>query len=656
MEEEIGFIEKQNELYEKLPTIEKATALFSEDIVDIMKEISDLDMGLISADLIKSNYLGNRKLDIDLSLNNTSLSTEVTYKGLTVTLNTGASFQIDFTVLDENQNPVVEELSSYASIYNRLITGIAAYNDAESDPQLHVLNTEIDVINDTLSSLPTLIRIRDVDGNASNIDRIQLQAYSGSSLETNPAYFWAKTTSALQTLANRAGDIIALGNDIGSIIALASKTDEIQYLYDDKEKLTGAGQSLYTNLTKMQEIHTQLTGLIAIYDDIKVGGPNLINTVANATYKAKVEVVAEPTYKTQVELVADNVANVNAVADNEFNINAVNDNKLNIDAVFAKLTELTNISTNMVQILASADNAAIASDKAGEAKAYRDELTALTAEAQTLDAGQSVKVTYDVNTGVWLISIPKGDKGDKGDAFQVNSVGALADRGLYDSQQKGFSFLALDESKIYFKLSDADADWSAGSPFGKGEKGDQGVGISGITKTATSGNIDTYTITYTDATIQTFDVINSDVSSVNGRTGAITLTKTDVGLENVDNTSDELKPISTAQQTAFDLKADKTDTDTKFNTTDVKTANYTALANDLVLCDTSAGAFTLTLPATPPADTKVRILDVATSFSTNNLIIGRNAQTIMALAEDSGLKTDNASVVLKFINNDWRLI
>lgn len=45
------------------------------------------------------------------------------------------------------------------------------------------------------------------------------------------------------------------------------------------------------------------------------------------------------------------------------------------------------------------------------------------------------------------------------------------------------------------------------------------------------------------------------VASVAGRTGAVTLTKTDVGLGNADNTSDAAKPVSTAQQTALDLKA-----------------------------------------------------------------------------------------------------
>ena len=49
----------------------------------------------------------------------------------------------------------------------------------------------------------------------------------------------------------------------------------------------------------------------------------------------------------------------------------------------------------------------------------------------------------------------------------------------------------------------------------------------------------------------------NQVNSVAGKTGDVTLVKNDVGLGNVDNTSDTNKPISTAQQTAIDTKVDK---------------------------------------------------------------------------------------------------
>lgn len=49
---------------------------------------------------------------------------------------------------------------------------------------------------------------------------------------------------------------------------------------------------------------------------------------------------------------------------------------------------------------------------------------------------------------------------------------------------------------------------------------------------------------------------SAPVSSVNGKTGAVTLAKADVGLGNVDNTPDSAKPVSTAQAAAIAAKMD----------------------------------------------------------------------------------------------------
>lgn len=57
-----------------------------------------------------------------------------------------------------------------------------------------------------------------------------------------------------------------------------------------------------------------------------------------------------------------------------------------------------------------------------------------------------------------------------------------------------------------------------------------------------------------------------EVLSVAGKTGVVTLNKGDVGLGNVDNTSDANKPVSTAQANADDLRL-------------LKTANLSDLAN-----------------------------------------------------------------------------
>lgn len=73
----------------------------------------------------------------------------------------------------------------------------------------------------------------------------------------------------------------------------------------------------------------------------------------------------------------------------------------------------------------------------------------------------------------------------------------------------------------------------------------------------------------------------SAVTSVNTRTGAVTLAKADVGLANVDNTSDASKPISTATQTALSLKANSSDLAGKANTADLAAVATTGVYTDL---------------------------------------------------------------------------
>lgn len=84
--------------------------------------------------------------------------------------------------------------------------------------------------------------------------------------------------------------------------------------------------------------------------------------------------------------------------------------------------------------------------------------------------------------------------------------------------------------------------------------------IKGIFPTGTAAQISTGTDTtpqvWKAADLKTASMAASPVQSVSGRTGAVTLAKADVGLGNVDNTADTAKPVSTAQQTAINAKAD----------------------------------------------------------------------------------------------------
>ncbi len=214
------------------------------------------------------------------------------------------------------------------------------------------------------------------------------------------------------------------------------------------------------------------------------------------------------------------------------------------------ITDANVVITNNDKATTNA-NAVTCTEKA----VIASQILAMTASASTLVAGSPASASFNPTTGIMSFGIPAGPKGDKGDAFVVNAIGTLAGRTAYDLQPINFTYYATDIGEIYFKLSATSGDWSIGSPFGKGDTGDTGNGIASITLIGSVANIDTYRILYTDATFFDFDVTNGSVTSVAGRTGDVTLTKTDVGLSNVDNTSDLLKPLSTAEINALALKA-----------------------------------------------------------------------------------------------------
>jgi hypothetical protein len=81
---------------------------------------------------------------------------------------------------------------------------------------------------------------------------------------------------------------------------------------------------------------------------------------------------------------------------------------------------------------------------------------------------------------------------------------------------------------------------------------------------------------------------------------------------------------------------------------EVKTANYTAADKEGILADTSGGAFTVTLPATPATGAQVIVADPTGDWDTNNLTIDRNGKTISGVAEDLVCDISGASVQLVY--------
>ena len=91
--------------------------------------------------------------------------------------------------------------------------------------------------------------------------------------------------------------------------------------------------------------------------------------------------------------------------------------------------------------------------------------------------------------------------------------------------------------------------------------------------------------------------------------------------------------------------------------TTVKTTGFTASSGEGYFCNTTSGAFTVTLPASPSAGDIVAVKDYANTFDTNNLTIGRNSEPIEGSTSNATIDVEGQSVTLVYIDGTqgWKV-
>ena len=89
-----------------------------------------------------------------------------------------------------------------------------------------------------------------------------------------------------------------------------------------------------------------------------------------------------------------------------------------------------------------------------------------------------------------------------------------------------------------------------------------------------------------------------------------------------------------------------------------KTADFTAANGEGYFIDTSGGAVTMTLPASPSAGDIVAFKDYSGDFSTNNLTIGRNSSNLDGASSDKAIDTNNTSMSLVYVDatQGWKSV
>jgi hypothetical protein len=81
-----------------------------------------------------------------------------------------------------------------------------------------------------------------------------------------------------------------------------------------------------------------------------------------------------------------------------------------------------------------------------------------------------------------------------------------------------------------------------------------------------------------------------------------------------------------------------------------KTAGFTGVSGNGYFIDTSSGAITVNLPASPSAGDIMALADYAGTAATNNITVGRNGSNIEGVAEDGVLTANRESKTLVFVD------
>ena len=78
--------------------------------------------------------------------------------------------------------------------------------------------------------------------------------------------------------------------------------------------------------------------------------------------------------------------------------------------------------------------------------------------------------------------------------------------------------------------------------------------------------------------------------------------------------------------------------------------SYTAVAGDQIICDTSSGVLTITLPTGPSVGSEVSFIDGGQNYAANNLTIDPGAENIEGAAGSITVSTNNQNFTLVYVN------
>lgn len=348
--ENTSFIKNVNKLANNMELIEQTARYLTPEVLPIYEELASIDLIDITQDLKKGTLFGNRKIDIDLSLNKVGLealsdfndimalwtdtSTSVYYNQAVATFVDGAVVTIDF----KNEDAQSEVISTHGGIVDQLEDNIAF--------QTKLRNTSIQ--EEVGGKTGSMIRISDAVGSASNLEEIRFVVASGAAVEASTMHYWAKTTSALQVVADKMGhvadllsaieEITLVSNSIAEISAVGATIDAVLGVYAKLSQVA----VIYTNILDVNAVATDIVSVAAVADDLAAIDTIVLNLNAVKTAATNIN---------SINTVAVDIAKINTIVSNITALQMVYSNITAVNTVSANIASITNINTNMPNLL-----------------------------------------------------------------------------------------------------------------------------------------------------------------------------------------------------------------------------------------------------------------------------------------------------------------
>ena len=536
-----------------------------------------------------------------------------------------------------------------------------------------------------------------VAGIASDVTTVAGISSAVSSVSSNATNINTVATniSSVNTVASNITDVVAVAND------LAEAVSEVETVANDLNEATSEIDTVATNIANVNTvggISSDVTTVAGIQANVTTVAGISSNVTTVAGISSNVTTVAG--MNSNISSVVSNATNINKVAAIDSDVTSVADidsnvttvagvsaNVTTVAGISSNVTTVAGISSNVTSVASNSTNINSVAGAISNVNSVGSNISNVNTVASNISGVNSFADRYRVASSAPSSSLDIGDLyfDTTADELKVYKSGGWAAAGsTVNGTSQRYKYTAT-ASQTTFTGSDANGNTLA-YDSGYIDVYLNGVHLDPSDYTATSGtsivlgsgaalNDELYVVAFGTFEVASMNADNLSSGTVpiarlgtSGTKDATTFLRGDNTFAVVDTTNASnlstgtlpnarlsAVPNSALANSSITINGDTVSlggtitTGTNWDTT-AKTSNFNAAVNDAYFVDTSSNVITATLPASANAGEEIRFLDIAGTFDTNNLTVGRNGHNIQGSASDLTVATERAGFALVYVN------